>query len=43
NFAVCGNEMVIENIIDPYGYVIFDIWKTDYFLDVTNEEERDAK
>ena len=40
---VCGNEMVIEKIIDPYGYIIFDIWKTDYFQDVTNEEERDAK
>jgi len=40
---VCRNEMVIEKIIDPYGYVIFDIWKTDYFQDVTNEEERDAK
>jgi len=40
---VCGNEMVVEKIIDPYGYVIFDIWKTDYFQDVTNEEERDAK
>jgi len=40
---VCGDEMIIEKIVDPYGYVIFDIWKTDYFQDVTNEEERDAK
>ena len=40
---VCGDEMVVEKIIDPYGYVIFDIWKTDYFQDVTNEEERDAR
>ncbi|GAG91959.1 unnamed protein product, partial [marine sediment metagenome] len=39
----CGNEMVIEKIIDPYGYVIFDIWKTDYFQNIPDKEERDAK
>jgi len=40
---VCGNEMVIEKIIDPYGYVIFDIWKTDYFQEKTYQERKDAK
>lgn len=40
---VCGNEMVIEKIIDPYGYVIFDIWKTDYFQNIPDKEEKSVK
>jgi len=41
--SVCGDEMIIEKIVGPHGCVIFDLWKTDYFQDVTNEEERDVK
>ena len=40
---VCQDEMIIEKIVGPYGCIIFDLWKTDYFQDVTNEEEKDAK
>lgn len=40
---VCGNEMIIEKIVGHYGCIIFDIWKTDYFQDVTNEERKDVK
>ena len=40
---VCGDEMVVEKIIDPYGYVIFDIWKTDYFQNIPDKEEKSVK
>ncbi len=40
---VCGDEMIIEKIVGPYGCVIFDIWKTDYFQNITKEERKDAK
>ncbi|MEA1965033.1 MAG: hypothetical protein U9O41_07915 [Candidatus Aerophobetes bacterium] len=35
--------MVIERIVGPYGYVIFDIWKTDYFQNIPDEEEKNTK
>ncbi len=40
---VCGDEMIIEKIIDPYGYVIFDIWKTDYFQNIPDKEKKSVK
>jgi len=40
---VCGDEMVIEKIVGPHGCIIFDIWKTDYFQEITKEERKNAK
>jgi len=40
---VCGEEMVKEKIIGPDGCVIFDIYETDYFEDIIDMEEEDAK
>jgi len=38
-----GDEMIIEKIVGPGGCVIFDLWKTDYFQNITKEERKDAK
>jgi len=35
--------MIIEKIVGPGGYIIFDLWKTDYFQEITKEEKKDAK
>jgi len=35
--------MIIERIVGPHGCVIFDIWKTDYFQEITKEEKKDVK
>jgi len=40
---VCGEEMVTERIVGPYGCIIFDICQTDYFQGVPNMEDKDAQ
>jgi len=40
---VCGDEMIIEKIVGPYGCIIFDLWKTDYFQEKTYQERKDAE
>ena len=35
--------MVKEKIIGPGGCIIFDIYETDYFEDITNMEDEDAQ
>jgi len=35
--------MVTERIIGPGGCIIFDIYETDYFEDITNMEDEDAQ
>lgn len=40
---ICGEEMVIERIVGPDGCIIFDIYQTDYFQDVSDMEDKDAK
>jgi len=39
----CGEEMITEKIIGPGGCVIFDVYKTDYFEDITCMEDKDAQ
>lgn len=39
----CGEEMVTERIVGPDGCIIFDIYQTDYFQDILNMEDKDAK
>jgi len=41
--SVCGEEMVTERIVGPGGCIIFDIYETDYFEDITNMEDEDAQ
>lgn len=40
---VCGEEMVTERIVGPGGCIIFDIYQTDYFQDITDMEDRDVQ
>lgn len=40
---VCGEEMVTERIVGSDGCIVFNIYQTDYFEDVPNVEDEDAK